>query len=60
MSSYDTNLEKNKANYIPLTPLSFLKRAKEVYPNYEAIVYEDTKIYLERMYIKELLNLRVH
>ena len=43
MSSYDTNLEKNKANYIPLTPLSFLERAKEVYPNYEAIVYEDIK-----------------
>ena len=43
MSSYDTNLDKNKANHIPLTPLSFLQRAKDVYPNYEAIVYEDRK-----------------
>ena len=43
MSSYDTNLDKNKANHIPLTPLSFLERAKDVYPNYEAIVYEDRK-----------------
>jgi fatty-acyl-CoA synthase len=43
MSSYDTNLDKNKSNHIPLTPLSFLQRAKDVYPNYEAIVYEDRK-----------------
>ena len=41
MSHYDSNLDKNKANYVPLTPLSFLERAKDVYPNYEAIVYED-------------------
>ena len=39
MNHYDTNLDKNKANYVPLTPLSFLERAKDVYPNYEAIVY---------------------
>ena len=33
MSHYDTNLDKNKANHVPLTPLTFLKRAKEIYPN---------------------------
>ena len=43
MSSYDKNLDKNKANHIPLSPLTFLERAKDVYPNYEAIVYEDRK-----------------
>ena len=32
-----------KLIYVPLTPLSFLERAKDVYPNYEAIVYEDRK-----------------
>jgi len=40
MSHYDKNLDKNKANHVPLTPLTFLKRAKEIYPNYEAIIYE--------------------
>ena len=40
MSPYDTNLDKNDANFVPLTPLSFLLRAKDIYPNYEAIVYE--------------------
>jgi len=43
MSHYDTNLDKNSANYVPLTPLTFLKRAKEIYPDYEAIIYEDRK-----------------
>ncbi len=40
MNNYETNLEKNDANFIPLTPLSFLERAKDIYPNYEALVYE--------------------
>jgi fatty-acyl-CoA synthase len=40
MSHYDTNLDKNEANYVPLSPLSFLERTKDIYPNYEAIVYE--------------------
>ena len=43
MSPYDENLDKNKANYVPLTPLSFLQRARDIYPDYEAIVYEDRK-----------------
>ena len=43
MSNYDTNLDKNKANFVPLTPLSFLQRANDVYPKYEALVYEDIK-----------------
>ena len=40
MNPYETNLDKNEANYVPLTPLSFLERAKDIYPNYEALVYE--------------------
>ena len=41
MNHYDINLDKNNANHVPLTPLTFLQRAKDVYPDYEAIVYED-------------------
>ena len=50
MSHYDTNLDKNNANYIPLTPLTFLKRAKEIYPNYEAVIYEDRKYTWDQVY----------
>ena len=41
MSSFEKNLDKNTANFVPLTPLTFLERAKDIYPNYEALVYED-------------------
>ena len=51
MSHYDTNLDKNEANYIPLTPLTFLKRAKDIYPDYEAVIYEDRKYSLSLIHI---------
>ena len=43
MNHYNTNLDKNRANHVPLTPISFLQRAKDIYPNYEALIYEDRK-----------------
>ena len=43
MNHYNKNLDKNNANFVPLTPLSFLQRAKDIYPNYEAVIYEDRK-----------------
>ena len=30
MNDYDKNLDKNKANYIPLTPISFIERTKDI------------------------------
>ena len=39
MNQFSTGLDKNKANYIPLSPLSFITRAKDIYPNYESVVY---------------------
>ena len=41
MNKYNQNLDKNEANFVPLTPLSFLERAKDIYPDYVGIVYED-------------------
>jgi fatty-acyl-CoA synthase len=36
---YDTDLGRNPANFQPLTPLSFLARAAEVYPDQTAIIH---------------------
>ena len=36
---YDTDLDRNPANFQPLTPLSFLARAAAVYPDQTAIVH---------------------
>lgn len=35
----ETGLERNKANYTPLTPLSWLQRAARVFPDHPAVVY---------------------
>jgi len=40
MSQYDIGLAKNPANYVPLTPLSFLARSAAVYPDHVSAVYE--------------------
>ncbi len=50
MNPYETNLDKNDANYVPLTPLSFIERAKDIYPNYEAVVYESRKYTWSEVY----------
>lgn len=36
---YDTDLEQTPANHEPLSPISFLKRAAEVYPNRTAVIH---------------------
>ena len=42
-SMYDTQLDRNDANHVPLTPLSFIERAAEVYPERLAIVHGDLR-----------------
>ena len=36
----ETGLEKNAANFVPLTPLSHLRRAARLFPDDEALVYK--------------------
>jgi fatty-acyl-CoA synthase len=38
-SPYDTDLDRNAANFQPLTPLAFLERAASVFPDHPAIVH---------------------
>ena len=40
-NKYEQGLEKNAANYVPLSPLTFLRRSAAVYPDHQAIVYGD-------------------
>ncbi len=39
MNAYEKGLERNEANYTPLTPVSFLAKAAAVYPDHAAIVH---------------------
>src|ERR1700754_2946064 len=40
MNPYEIGLDKNPANYVPLTPLTFPPRAAAVYPDLTSAVYE--------------------
>ncbi|OYV79281.1 MAG: acyl-CoA synthetase [Ferrovum sp. 34-44-207] len=40
---YTHGLEKNQANFVPLSPLSFIERSAEIYPQQEAIVYGEMR-----------------
>ena len=39
MDKYNQDLGRNQANYVPLSPLSFLRRAAEVFPDRLAVIH---------------------
>lgn len=41
MTDFHTGLGKNNANYQPLTPIDFIERTAQVYPDKVAIIYDD-------------------
>ncbi len=40
---YDQGLDKNAANFVPLSPLSFLERSAAVFPDRTAIIYGEQR-----------------
>ena len=40
----ETGLEKGPANYVPLTPLSHLRRAADIFANRTALVWKSTRL----------------
>ena len=44
MNPFEMSLDKNPANYVALSPLTFLKRAADVYPNKLACVHGNQRI----------------
>ena len=42
-NGYLTGLDRTRANYAPLTPIGFLFRAADVYPNKLSIIYNDLR-----------------
>lgn len=43
MSKYNTDLDKCQANHQALTPIRFLERSADVFPNRTAVIYKDRK-----------------
>jgi len=44
---YEVDLDRNPANYVPLSPISFLKRSAEVYPDKPAVIHDRVYSYAE-------------
>jgi fatty-acyl-CoA synthase len=42
-NAYLTGLDRNRANYAPLTPLSFLARTADVFPHKTSVIYNDLR-----------------
>ena len=53
MNPFDSGLDRNPANYTPLTPVSFLERSAEAYPRKVAVVHGGLRLtyarFLERV-----------
>ena len=50
MSQYDIDLDKNHANYTPLTPLGFIERAASVYPHRPAVIHGTRRLTWSQAY----------
>ncbi|MGH6780042.1 MAG: acyl-CoA synthetase [Bradyrhizobium sp.] len=49
---YNVGLDKNAANYVPLTPLSFIARSAAVYPDLVSTVYEGRRFTWSETYAR--------
>jgi fatty-acyl-CoA synthase len=49
---YNTDLDRNPANYQPLTPLQFLERAATVFPDRTAIVHGELRVNYAQFYAR--------
>ena len=52
VNPYNQNLDPNPANYQPLTPLSFLERASDVFPDFIAIIHGSQKFTYKEFYTR--------
>src|SRR5260370_32947374 len=52
MTPYDIDLDRNAANFQPLTPLSFLERAAAVFPDQTAIIHGALRRSYAQFYVR--------
>ncbi len=51
-SIYTQHLGKTPANYVPLSPLGFIERAAQVYPDHTAMIHLDTRRTWRKQYAR--------
>ncbi len=51
-NAYETGLDKNAANYAPLTPLTFLERSAATFPDHPAVVHGERRYTWKQSYAR--------
>jgi fatty-acyl-CoA synthase len=49
---FDQDLPRNEANFTPLSPLSFIERAAEIYPRRLAVIHGDLRLTWSELYAR--------
>jgi fatty-acyl-CoA synthase len=52
VNAYDVGLDRNAANYTPLTPLSLLARTAYIYPRRSAVIHGDSEFTWSEVYAR--------
>ena len=52
ITQYDIGLDKNPANFVALSPLSFIKRTAAVYPDLPSVIYEGRRFTWSETYAR--------
>jgi fatty-acyl-CoA synthase len=50
--AYETDLDRNGANYVPLTPLSLIARTADVFPDRLAVVHGERRLSYRELYAR--------
>ena len=49
---YETGLDQNRANYVPLSPLGFLERSARVFPDRTSLIHQDQRYTWKETYTR--------
>lgn len=52
LNPYDQDLDKNAANYVPLSPLSFIERTAITHPQLSSVIYNDRRFTWAQTYTR--------
>ena len=51
-NAYEYHLDKNSANFLPLSPIGFLERSARIYPHYLSLIHNDICFTWEETYAR--------
>ena len=53
---FEKDLQKSEANYVSQSPLSWIKRAADIFPEITAVIHGDTKVLVGEKRFRDAAN----